>query len=57
MRPEDFSKALEVNVAGYFFMIQKVLPYMIERGGGKIINLASIFGFVGCLGLSTYCVT
>jgi len=57
VRPEDFSKALEVNVAGYFFMIQKVLPYMIERGGGKIINLAPIFGFVGCLGLSTYCVT
>ena len=57
VQPEEFSRALEVNVTAYFFMIQKVLPYMLERGGGRIINLASIFGFVGCLGLSTYCIT
>ena len=28
---------------------------MLKRGGGKVINIASTFGFVGSPNLSAYC--
>ncbi|MFQ5691699.1 MAG: SDR family NAD(P)-dependent oxidoreductase [Nitrospinota bacterium] len=56
VEPDEFRRSLEVNITGYFFLIQKVLPHMAGRGG-SIINLSSIFGFVGSALLSTYCVT
>ncbi len=55
--PEEFRRSLEVNVAGYFFLTQKVLPQMLRRGGGSIVNLSSVFGYVGCRDLAPYCVT
>jgi cyclopentanol dehydrogenase len=54
---EEFQRTLEVNVTGFFFMIQKALPYMIKRGGGSVINLSSIFGFVGSDKFSPYCIS
>jgi len=39
-----FDKTFEVNVKGYFMMIQHAAPIMVEQGGGSIINVASIAG-------------
>ena len=39
-----FDKIFEVNVKGYFYMIKAAVPAMQARGGGKIINVASIAG-------------
>jgi NAD(P)-dependent dehydrogenase (short-subunit alcohol dehydrogenase family) len=39
-----WAKTLDVNVQGYFRCIQTVAPIMKRRGGGKIINMASIGG-------------
>lgn len=39
-----WDKILDVNVKGYFRMVQACAPHMKERGGGKVINLASIAG-------------
>jgi len=39
-----FDKIFEVNVKGYFFMIQAAAPAMQAQGRGKIINVASIAG-------------
>ena len=38
----DFS--FQVNVRSMFVMIRAFLPAMIERGGGKIINMAALAG-------------
>lgn len=54
--PEEFRRTLEVNVFGYYFLIQKVVPHMVKAGGGRVINLASTFGLVGSPNLSPYCV-
>lgn len=54
---EEFQRSLEVNVTAYYFFAQKVVPHMIEAGGGSIINLSSTFGFVGSPGLSPYCIS
>ncbi len=39
-----WDKILDVNVKGYFRMVQACVPHMQARGGGKIINVASIAG-------------
>jgi NAD(P)-dependent dehydrogenase (short-subunit alcohol dehydrogenase family) len=39
----DFAEVLEVNLRGSFFAAQAAAPLMIERGGGRIVNLSSVF--------------
>ena len=41
---EDWWKAFEVNVRGPFLTSHAVLPGMIARGRGRIINVASVAG-------------
>lgn len=45
--PEDWDAMLDVNVKGIFNCCQAVVPGMINRKRGKIINLASIWGLTG----------
>lgn len=40
----EFGRVMQVNVMGTFLAMQAVIPIMKERGGGKIINIASVFG-------------
>ncbi|MGP4107871.1 SDR family oxidoreductase [Virgibacillus sp. L01] len=44
---EAWQKVMNVNVTGTFLMSQEVGKVMIEKEGGKIINIASIAGFGG----------
>lgn len=39
-----WQKILDVNVVGYFRMVQACVPHMRARGGGKIINMSSVAG-------------
>jgi NAD(P)-dependent dehydrogenase (short-subunit alcohol dehydrogenase family) len=39
-----FDKTLEVNLTGYFLMIQRGARMMRENGGGSVINMASVAG-------------
>ena len=41
---EMWDKTLQVNVKGYFAVAQIAVPHLLNRGGGKIINIASIAG-------------
>jgi dehydrogenase/reductase SDR family member 4 len=41
---EAFAKTFEVNVVSALRLVRLVVPKMIERGGGSIINIASIAG-------------
>ncbi len=54
MTDEDWYKVLSVNLSGAFFMSQAVLPHMIERGSGRIINISSIIGETGNIGQANY---
>ncbi len=54
MSDEDWYKVLAVNLSGAFFMSQAVLPHMIERGSGRIINISSIIGETGNIGQANY---
>jgi NAD(P)-dependent dehydrogenase (short-subunit alcohol dehydrogenase family) len=44
---ERWKQIIDVNLTGLWLMSQAVAPVMIERGGGRIINIGSIMGQVG----------
>jgi NAD(P)-dependent dehydrogenase (short-subunit alcohol dehydrogenase family) len=54
MTDEDWNKVIAVNLSGAFFMSQAVLPHMIERGSGRIVNISSIIGEIGNIGQANY---
>ena len=41
---DDWNFAFNLNVRSQFWMIQALLPGMLKRGGGSIINMASVCG-------------
>ena len=52
-----WDKTFEVNVKGYFHVVKACAPVLRERGGGKVINLASVAGKAPQPGMGVYCVT
>ena len=52
-----WDKTLDVNVKGYFRLAKACVPWMRARGGGKIINMASIAGTTPQPGMGVYCVS
>lgn len=44
---EMWHRMLETNLSGAFYCSRAVLPFMIHRKSGKIINIASIWGETG----------
>lgn len=54
---EMWDKTLQVNVKGYFTLCQTVAPIMLQRGSGKIINIASVAGLTPGAGMGVYSVT
>ena len=43
----DWDNMMNVNLKGVFNCTQAVLPHMIEKKSGKIINMSSIWGITG----------
>jgi acetoacetyl-CoA reductase/3-oxoacyl-[acyl-carrier protein] reductase len=54
MAEEDWYQVIAVNLSGTFFMSKAVLPHMLERGSGRIINISSIIGQTGNIGQANY---
>jgi len=52
-----WDKTYDVNVKGYFRMVQACAPSMIARGGGSVINVASVAGERPMPGMGVYCVS
>jgi NAD(P)-dependent dehydrogenase (short-subunit alcohol dehydrogenase family) len=52
-----FDKTIEVNIKGYFTMAQYAARLMEERGGGSIINMASIAGLSPLPNMLVYSMT
>jgi NAD(P)-dependent dehydrogenase (short-subunit alcohol dehydrogenase family) len=52
--PEQYDLLYDVNIRGQFFCAQRATRYMLDQGGGSIINMASVHGFAGIPGHSVY---
>ena len=51
---EMFDKVLAVNVRGVFLGVKHAAPALRRRGGGAIVNLASVAGLQGEANISAY---
>jgi acetoacetyl-CoA reductase len=54
MAPEEWDHVIEVNLNGAFYISRAALPYMIDRGYGRIVNISSVIGETGNIGQANY---
>ncbi|MGE5135166.1 MAG: SDR family NAD(P)-dependent oxidoreductase [Gemmatimonadota bacterium] len=55
--PDDWWQALEVNLRGPLYCARAVLPGMLARGHGRIVNVSTTAGFAATPMLSAYAVS
>lgn len=51
---DEWRRVLDVNLTGTFIVCRAALPGMLERGGGTIVNVASVAGLVAFPGRCAY---
>ena len=54
IKEETWDKILDINLKGYFLMIQAVVPHMEKQNYGKILNVASIAAYGGVANQAHY---
>mgnify|MGYP000196977258 CR=1 FL=1 len=54
MSAEEWQEVIATDLSSVFYCTNAALPHMIERGGGRIVNMSSIVGQMGNLGQSNY---
>jgi NAD(P)-dependent dehydrogenase (short-subunit alcohol dehydrogenase family) len=52
---DDWSATMRVNVDGVFHMCRAVVPLMVSRSRGRIVNISSWFGKTGKPHFGAYC--
>ncbi|HSN68368.1 MAG TPA: SDR family NAD(P)-dependent oxidoreductase, partial [Thermoanaerobaculia bacterium] len=57
MSDEQFDAVIDVNLKGVFVAARAVVPHMIQRGGGIILNASSVVGLYGNFGQTNYAAT
>jgi meso-butanediol dehydrogenase/(S,S)-butanediol dehydrogenase/diacetyl reductase len=55
MEEAQWERIFAVNVKGVFLCARAAIPLLARRGGGRIINIASVAGKTGRGGLAAYC--
>ena len=54
MSVEEWQEVIATDLSSVFYCTNAALPHMIERGGGRIVNMSSIVGQMGNLGQANY---
>jgi len=52
--PDDWARLIDINLVGALHMHHAVLPGMVERGRGRVVNVASDAARVGSSGEAVY---
>lgn len=45
---EEWDRVMDVNLKGAFFCTKYAVPYILETGPGSVVNVASVYGIIGC---------
>jgi NAD(P)-dependent dehydrogenase (short-subunit alcohol dehydrogenase family) len=53
--PAEWERIIAVNLTGTFFMCRSVIPYLLDDGGGNIVNIASNAGIKAQPYSAAYC--
>jgi 3-oxoacyl-[acyl-carrier protein] reductase len=54
MKPDDWEAVIRTNLEGAYHCIRLVLPGMVRRRSGRIINISSVVGQTGNAGQANY---
>ena len=54
LEPTDWERIIQVNLLGTYYVTRAILPYMIEKQSGDIINISSTAGLSGNALTSAY---
>ncbi|MDT2047590.1 3-ketoacyl-ACP reductase [Priestia aryabhattai] len=54
LSPEEWKQIIDINLMGVYYVTRAVLPQMIEKNGGDIINISSTAGQKGAPVTSAY---
>lgn len=54
MKEQDFDDVINVNLKGTFNMTKNVMPFMMKKKYGKIVNVSSVVGISGNAGQCNY---
>jgi acetoacetyl-CoA reductase len=54
MNHDDWYSVINVNLHSIFNVTHEVVPYMLDRGYGRIINISSVIGQMGNFGQANY---
>ncbi|GAL64790.1 3-ketoacyl-ACP reductase [Algibacter lectus] len=55
MPVEQWSEIIQTNVMGMYYVTKEVLPHLIDKNEGDIINVSSTAGLNGNPNISAYC--
>jgi 3-oxoacyl-[acyl-carrier protein] reductase len=54
MKDEDWDKVIDTNLNGVYNVTRNVVPFMLKKRKGNIINISSVVGFTGNVGQVNY---
>lgn len=53
-RAEDWHRTIGINLTGIFFCLKHEISYLLQHGGGSIVNTASLAGYKAVPGMPAY---
>jgi len=57
LEEDDWNLVIDVNLKGVFNLTQAIVPMMLEKGKGSIVNISSVVGVYGNIGQTNYAAT
>ena len=52
---EEWDRTIDINLKGVWLCLKHEIRQMLKQGGGAIVNMASVAGWIGSAGAATYC--